>query len=203
MGINNGRKAAHHLLLGHGLAMQVLQKNSPNSQNGIVLNFTPCYSFTDKPQDIAATQYADDYINLWYMRPIMEGKYPDIIDTMPQAQRPDIHDGDMDIIAHGIDFLGINFYTRVKYVADEESIYKEVEEEGIERTDMGWEVYPKAFSELLISLNEKYQLPPVFITENGAAMPDKMEAGQVNDDDRLSYYQRHLNAVNDAIEVWR
>ncbi len=38
-----GRQAAHHLLLAHGLAPRVLRQNSPHSQNGLVLNFTPCY----------------------------------------------------------------------------------------------------------------------------------------------------------------
>ncbi|MGO2012804.1 family 1 glycosylhydrolase, partial [Pseudoalteromonas sp.] len=74
-----GRKAAHHLLLGHGLAMQALAKNSPDTLNGIVLNFTPCYPVTQSEADLKATAFADDYINQWYMRPVMEGKYPDII----------------------------------------------------------------------------------------------------------------------------
>nr|WP_274620341.1 family 1 glycosylhydrolase [Colwellia maritima] len=62
------------------------------------------------------------------------------------------------------------------------------------------EIYPKAFSELLVSLNEKYPLPPIYITENGAATDDKIIDGVVNDTVRVEYYQQHLNAVNDAIE---
>ena len=69
------------------------------------------------------------------------------------------------------------------------------------KTDIGWEIYPKAFTNVLTQLNELYDLPPVFITENGAAMADKIENGVVNDLDRVDYYQQHLNAVNDAIEA--
>jgi beta-glucosidase len=69
-GQGNGRKAAHHLLLAHGLAMQVLQEKSADTLNGIVLNFTPCYPRTDATEDLAATEKADQYINQWYAKPL-------------------------------------------------------------------------------------------------------------------------------------
>ena len=68
------------------------------------------------------------------------------------------------------------------------------------RTDIGWEIYPQAFTGLLTSLNEKYTLPAIYITENGAAMADELENGEVNDLDRIAYYQQHLLAVNKAIK---
>ena len=194
-----GRKAAHHLLLGHGLAMQVLAKNSPNALNGIVLNFTPCYPVSQSDADLKATAFADDYINQWYMRPVMQGKYPDIIDQLPSEQRPDIHPGDMDIIAQPLDYLGVNFYTRLHYQASDDDFYDERPHQG-PLTDIGWEIYPQALTELLVSLNEKYTLPPVYITENGAAMKDTIDDGQVNDLDRISYYQQHLTALHNATQ---
>src|SRR5690606_36977494 len=42
-------------------------------------------------------------------------------------------------------------------------------------------------------------LPPIYITENGAAMPDRVERGSINDLDRVEYLHTHLNAVNEAI----
>ena len=193
-----GKKAAHHLLLGHGLAMQVLEKNSPSSKNGIVLNFTPCYPETDSAADIAATAFADDYFNQWYIKPLFDAKYPEILAQLPKENHPEILDGDMEIISHSMDFLGVNFYTRAIYRADAEEVFFQIDPPA-PRTDIGWEIYPKAFTELLVSLNEKYSLPPVYITENGAAMADKLVDGVVNDQDRVDYYQNHLNAVNDAI----
>src|SRR5688572_31625899 len=35
------------------------------------------------------------------------------------------------------------------------------------RSDMGWEVAPRGLSDLLMRLKRDYQLPPIFITENG------------------------------------
>ncbi len=193
-----GRKAAHHLLLGHGLAMKILQKNCPNAQNGIVLNFTPCYSNSDSEADIKATKFADDYINQWYIKPLIDGAYPDIIDQLPKAHQPDILPGDMEIIQQPLDFLGINYYTRMIYQADENEHYAEMPVPE-PRTDIGWEIYPQAFTDVLVSLNNTYTLPPIFITENGAAMADKFVDGEVDDQDRIDYYQGHLNAVDNAI----
>lgn len=68
-------------------------------------------------------------------------------------------------------------------------------------TDMGWVISPEAFTTLLVKLHQRYQLPPVYITENGAAMDDVLENGQVQDDDRTAYFHSHLNAVNTAMEL--
>ncbi|MBZ2192242.1 beta-glucosidase [Pseudoalteromonas arctica] len=199
VGKQYGKKAAHHLLLAHGLAMSVLNKTSPNTKNGIVLNFTPAYPLTDTQQDIDSAKYADDYLNQWYMKPIMDGKYPDIINQLPSDHLPDIHPGDMELISQPIDYLGINFYTRQVYKAHPTDIYEPIAPTG-PLTDMGWEVYPQSFTDLLVSLNKTYTLPPIYITENGAAMPDTYNNGEVNDLDRLNYYNDHLNAVHNAIE---
>ncbi|MEM5509021.1 GH1 family beta-glucosidase [Pseudoalteromonas sp. AS71] len=199
VGKQYGKKAAHHLLLAHGLAMNVLNKTSPDTQNGIVLNFTPAYPLTDTQQDIDSAKYADDYLNQWYMKPIMDGKYPDIINQLPEDHLPEIHPGDMELISQSIDYLGINFYTRQVYKAHPTDIYEPITPTG-PLTDMGWEVYPQSFTDLLVSLNKTYTLPPIYITENGAAMPDTYNNGEVNDLDRLSYYNTHLNAVHNAVE---
>ena len=195
-----GRTAAHHLLLAHGLALKVLQKNSPFSRNGIVLNFTPCYSSSEDAADLAATKYADDYMNQWYIKPIMDGAYPDLLESLPADVRPDIHDGDLDIISQPLDFLGVNYYTRLIYKANEQDIFEEVPNDAALHTDMGWEIYPRGLTELLTSLNSLYQLPPIYITENGAAEADTLVNGEVRDVNRIDYYQDHLKAVGLAIE---
>ncbi|WP_159821515.1 GH1 family beta-glucosidase [Colwellia sp. 20A7] len=194
-----GRKAAHHLLLAHGLAMAVLAKNSPRSKNGIVLNFTPCYPESDTEADKKAAEFADDYFNQWYIKPIYDGEYPSILAQLPTEHQPDIKDGDMALISHPTDFLGVNFYTRAIYRTDEKEHFVQIDPPA-PRTDIGWEIYPKALSELLVLLNEKYTLPPIYITENGAAIDDKIVEGVIKDTDRIEYYQLHLNAINDAIE---
>jgi Beta-glucosidase/6-phospho-beta-glucosidase/beta-galactosidase len=97
--------------------MNILQKNAPNSLNGIVLNFTPCYPSTESEADKRATDYADQYINQWYIKPLFDGSYPLMINELDADCRPEILDGDMEIIAQPLDFLGVNYYTRLTYSA--------------------------------------------------------------------------------------
>lgn len=200
-GKQNGRQAAHHILLAHGLGMQKLQQVSPETMNGIVLNFTPCYPATDSEQDRVAADYAEQYLNQWYIKPLFDGAYPAIIDELGSDWAPVIEQGDMEIIGQPMDFMGVNYYTRLTYSAPvvEGEFYHE-HEHGFPRTDIGWEIFPSALTELMVSLNERYDLPPIYITENGAAMADSMTDGEVVDVDRVEYYHRHLNAVNDAID---
>ncbi len=200
VGKQYGKKAVHHLLLAHGLAMPLIEKNSPHSKNGIVLNFTPTYPKTDSAEDIAAAKLADEHLNHWYIKPILEGAYPDLLDALPEQEKPDIQAGDLDIIAQPLDYMGINYYTRAIYRADEAEGYEQEMPDDAPLTDMGWEVYPQGFTDLLVSMNERYILPPVYITENGAAMKDEYAEGAVKDLDRIAYFNDHLNAVHQAIE---
>ncbi|MCW8877029.1 MAG: GH1 family beta-glucosidase [Kangiellaceae bacterium] len=194
-----GKKAAHHLLLAHGLGMQALQQNSPNSKNGIVLNFTPAYPETGKEEDVVACEWANQNFNDWYIKPLFDKSYPPIIEEISEEERPQIKDGDMEIIAQPLDFLGVNFYTRAVYRADKENRFKEIPPQNVPVTEMGWEIYPQAFTNLLTSLNHRYALPEIYITENGSAMNDAFIDGEVNDVDRIEYLQAHLEALDQAI----
>lgn len=196
-----GRQAAHHLLLAHGLAMPVLRQNAPHASHGIVLNFTPCYA--DTPADQGATQWADEYFNQWYIKPLFDRSYPACLHSLPASVQPVVLDGDFDIIAAPLDFLGVNFYTRQVYRSDGSAPYGHqlVAQPDAPHTDIGWEIYAPALTELLINLHQRYRLPPVYITENGAAMADQLVDGQVNDLDRLDYYQQHLLAVDTAVRA--
>lgn len=194
-----GKKAIHHLLLAHGLALQVLNRNAPDAKNGIVLNFTPCYADSDNIEDKKAAEIADTHFNHWYIQPLMEGRYPKLMEQLPEDWHPDIRTGDMEVIAQPMDYLGINYYTRAVYRACNAAGFVQLQPENVPTTDMGWEVYPQGFTDLLVQMHERYQLPPVYITENGAATVDELIDGQVEDIERISYFQSHLEAVHQAV----
>jgi beta-glucosidase/6-phospho-beta-glucosidase/beta-galactosidase len=70
---------------------------------------------------------------------------------------------------------------------------------NVERTAMGWEVYPQGLRELLLRLQRDYDPPVMYVTENGAAYDDKLEGGAVRDPERIRYLERHIAAVAEAI----
>lgn len=195
----HGRQVAHHLLLAHGLALQVLQKNAPDALNGIVLNFSPCHPASHSEADCRAADMADQYHNHWYIQPLLEGCYPPLLKQLPLAEQPVINSGDMAIIAQPLDFLGVNYYTRTVYRANDRGWFSDVPPSSGPLTDMGWEIYPQGLTDILLAMHQRYALPPVYITENGAAFSDNLQHGQVEDTQRIAYFQQHLSAVEHAI----
>lgn len=190
---------AHHLLLAHGLGMDVLRQNQPGIPLGVALNVSCVHPASDDEADVAAAQQADLTFYRRFLDPLLTGRYDDErLERLPNEHRPAIGSSDMALIAQPLDFLGINYYTRACYVSDAERGFAEVPPEG-ELTDMGWEVYPEGLTQLLVRLNEDYRLPPVYITENGAAFPDRKEDGAVLDLARFEYIQSHLLAIDTAI----
>ncbi|MFM0524062.1 GH1 family beta-glucosidase [Paraburkholderia strydomiana] len=204
-GLANGRfatQAMHHLLLAHGLALPVLRENDPSSQKGIVANVGRGTPNSDSDEDQRAAQLFEIQHNAWILDPLLKGAYPEALFELWPGTEPLILDGDMQIISAPLDFLGINYYFRTNVASDGAHGFTEVPLEGVERTQMGWEVYPDGLRDLLIGFNREYaNLPPVYITENGMASDDTVIDGRVNDTQRISFLKRHLAAVDEAIKA--
>ncbi len=106
--------AGHHVLLSHGLAVPRLRAHlSPQAQVGIALDFYPVYASDDRPETLLAVQYADTFRNRWFLDPLLRGNYPDELFTNLGVAPPPIHADDGNIISVPIDFLGVNYYSRM------------------------------------------------------------------------------------------
>ncbi|WP_404402844.1 beta-glucosidase [Idiomarina seosinensis] len=198
----NGRQAAHHLLLAHALALPRMRKLAPASEHGIVLNFSPCHAASDSMADRTAAETAHAYHNLWYLQPLLQGRYPELLKQLSDNEQPDIEDGDLELMQQPLDFLGVNYYTRTTFRETPDGWFKDVPAQGDNLTTMGWEVYPQGLTEILTQLKKTYPtLPPVYITENGVAYDDVVCHNKINDDNRIDFFQQHLNAVEDCINA--
>jgi len=170
-----------------------------NASLGIVLNQSPIDPDTDSAQDRAKAKLDDGLLIRWYMDPLLKGKYPqDILDYLGDDS-PLIAANDLKVISSPVDFIGINYYTR--QLASEKGPY-EPKKLGLPVTDMGWEIYPRGLSQLLLRLHNDYSLPPIYITENGAAFQDQLNSkDEIEDQSRVDYIASHIAAVHDAIKA--
>lgn len=195
------RQAGHHILLAHGLAMPVLKQICPHTQVGIVLNMSKSYPADNSPSNVMASLLAEALDNHFFIEPLLKGTYPDIMAALLPDLMPNVEAHDMQIIQTPIDYLGLNYYTcnHAKWHS-EQGLQRVLKPEAeVEYTHIGWEINPESLTELLINLQQEYKLPPIYITENGAACDDKLLNGQVNDEQRIRYLEGHLNAVDHAI----
>ncbi|RNA66650.1 GH1 family beta-glucosidase [Alteribacter keqinensis] len=204
--MDEGLKAAHHILLSHGKAVQLFKNElSLTTPIGITLNLSPAYAATDSENDKLAQNNADGYVNRWFLDPIFKGAYP--VDMMNLFSKH-VHDfdfiqsGDLDAISVECDFFGINYYNRalVKFAGNENLLYISAHSE-YKKTGMGWDVSPQEFKELIYRLRKEYTDLPIFITENGAAYDDVLESdGSVHDGERVAYVEAHLKMVHELCE---
>jgi beta-glucosidase len=200
--------AVHHLLLGHGLAMQRMRalETRPHTY-GITLNMGTADPASDTVEDREAARRADGMGLRIYLDPLRYGRYPSDIVSELATPFP-VQDGDLEIISTPFDVLGVNFYFGQDFAGTDESgnthdaagepIVRAVLPET-PRTAMGWPITPARFTQLLVRLHRDYPGLPMVITENGAAFDDLTDtSGFVADDARTAYLAAHLAAVADA-----
>jgi len=192
---------AHHLLVSHGRAVEILRRHSPGARVGITLNLDFPYAASDDPEDIAAARWVDGLHNRWFLDPIFRGEYPSDMLEAFQDLMPPIEDGDLKTISAPIDFLGVNNYTSPLVAADENGGRSRIlHRADVDRTDMGWEVVPEGLHDLLVRLHRDYEPPAIYITENGAAWADvRGHDGSVLDPERTSYLAEYIDAAGRAI----
>ena len=189
-------QVSHHLLLSHGLALQALRAEGCRSRLGIVLNLSAVQPLSDSPEDLSAARLEDGLLARWYLDPLFHARYPDDVLGFLGADAPRTEAGDLQAIATPMDFLGLNYYSRTVVGA---AGHWDAAAAGREVTEMGWEVYPEGLTDVLVRLQRDYPVPPIYVTENGAAFADKLTQGRVHDLRRIDYLARHIAAVRAAM----
>ena len=191
-------QASHHLLLSHGLALQALRADGCRAKLGIVLNLSPVYPATHGEADRRRARLEDGKLRRWYTDPLFKARYPQDVLAHLGTDAPHIEPGDLMTIAEPMDFLGVNYYSRQVVSAGPAW---SVEQSGRETTDMGWEIFPEGLTDLLIALHRDYNVPPLYVTENGGAFRDRLDGDRVHDTQRRDYIARHIDAVGEALRA--
>ncbi|GAA1732158.1 GH1 family beta-glucosidase [Microcella frigidaquae] len=221
--------AAHHLLLGHGLATQRLRSLDASLDLGITLNMTVADPVDPHdPADLDAARRIDAQHNRLFLDPIFRGAYPaDLLDDLAaRGLHLPVQEGDLAAIATPIDALGVNYYhgdavsahppaaAPLSSAAPSERPKRSpfpagdgifTHPRGLPVTAMGWEVQPEGLTRLLRRIDAEYTRPAgvvLYVTENGAAYTDVPDAeGFVDDIERAEFVRLHVDAVVDAIEA--
>ncbi|MGI8860586.1 MAG: GH1 family beta-glucosidase [Rubrobacteraceae bacterium] len=206
--------ATHHLLLGHGLALETMRSAGGDNQLGVTLNLHPARPARDRDADEEAARRVDGQANRLYLDPLFRGEYPeDIVSYYREhgVDRPPVRDGDLERISGSVDFLGINYYFHhhIRDAPDEtlsqvpfsDLAARPIVPHAAEKTAMGWPVEPDGLAEVLLRIKEEYTDIPIYVTENGRAVYDYVDPeGNVNDEERVSYFDSHFRAVFEAME---
>jgi beta-glucosidase len=192
--------AAHHLLLSHGRAVEILRREAPRAQVGITLDVSPVYPASNGESDREAARHFDGFHNRWFLDPVFRGSYPaDLLEHFG-ANAPRVEDGDFGLISAPLDFMGLNYYRREVVAHSENGGAHTVRIPDSDYTDMGWEVSPEGLYDLLVRLKDEYGPRAIYVTENGAAFGDlRAHDGSVRDPERQHYLQEHIREIGRAL----
>ena len=209
--------AAHQMLRAHGAAADVYRREFRDRQGGVVGMANNCdwrEPATADPADRAAAQRALEFYLGWFADPLYRGDYPDTMRSRLGDRLPRFSDEDRARIHGSADFFGLNHYTtHLAAHADGGGPIYDGANAGIAAdqdlalsvdpawptTDMGWPVVPDGLRRLLGWIGDRYDRPPVVITENGCAYDPGIAGGEVHDERRVEYLRGYLGACHDAI----
>jgi len=204
--------AAHHQLLGHGLAVEALRAASVTGAIGITNVHSPVQPAGDREDDAYAAQLFDIVHNRLYADPVLLGSYPQIPDQFEHlfGFLREIEPADLKAISAPLDFYGLNYYMPTRVAAgsptddttpDGQSPVSRQLPFSLEPwpeypvTGFGWPVAPEFLAVTLSEHADRYgdKLPPVVITEGGASYPDVVQRdGSIDDEARVLYLAEHL-----------
>lgn len=201
-----GLVAAHHLMLGHGLAVQELRRRGADPAHGrrigIALNLTSVDALdpTD-PSDVTAARRVDGLVNRVFLDPLLRGRYAGDLATdtagltfRGREWQEFVLAGDRALIGQPIDLLGVRY--------DQTPPATALPRSGREMLGRYRIAGPEGLARLLLRLRDEYAAPGLYVTDGGTAYDDAIGAdGTIDDCSRLESMREHLIAIHDALDA--
>lgn len=201
-------QAAHHIFVASAKAVLLGHEINPDFQIGTMCCYIPAYPMTCKPEDVYEA-IKENRKREFYMDVQCRGYYPEY--QLKEFERLGVNikkePEDDEVIAQGtVDYLGFSYYMSTIATTDPNAERTEgnqifaFKNPYLEVSDWGWAIDPLGLRISLCKLYERYHLP-LFIVENGLGAADKVEAdGSIQDDYRIDYFKKHIQAMKDAVE---
>jgi beta-glucosidase len=202
-GRQSALNAIHIMNLAHGLGVGAMRAERADLLIGNIYNFHPREPASDHEEDEIACLTLDALWNRSFPDPQMLGRYPEPLAA--DMVEPLVQPGDIELIKQKLDYFAFNHYTRSRVRRDPDHPFEYATlppPDGVPVTEMGWEIAPDAFRDLILEVKERYSGDlPIYILENGAAFSDRIDGdGRIRDERRIGYLRGYLGAVQDAIE---
>lgn len=203
-------QAAHHQLLASALATKMAHDVDPGNMVGCMLAGGSHYPYTCRPEDYqeAINRDREGY---FFIDVQARGKYPNY--ALKKFEREGLNiqmeAGDQAILAASpVDFVTFSYYCSRTVSAHPEdyaqatgNLFPSIKNEHLPSTEWGWQIDPLGLRNSLNQMYDRYQ-KPLFIVENGlGAIDTPDENGYVEDDYRIDYLKKHVQALKDAVEI--
>jgi len=194
----------------------------PDAKIGPAPNIAYIYPASSDPEDVLAAQNFSSIRNWLYLDAAVFGRYNNTAWSYMKEKNitPNIKKGDEEILSEAKpDFIAFNYYSTItaskkpsfdfntdqQGAAGEQGVYYITSNPNLEKTEFNWEIDPIGFRITLREISGRYNLP-LLVSENGLGAFDKLEKGDVvNDDYRIDYLRKHIEqaklAVTDGVQL--
>jgi len=203
--------AVHHVNMAHGVAVREYRKTGLKAPIGIAWNLVTPRPATASEADKKVAEMSRAFSTEVFVYPCLGKGYPELVTKDMDCRFP-IQDGDLEIIAQPIDFIGLNYYFEFPEAADKDTPNKSSGRPfWQDATILNWPLVPGGLERQLQWITKVSKgafgkanggaAIPLFITENGCACDDQVTAdGRVHDRERIKYLQKHLEVCAKAIK---
>jgi 6-phospho-beta-glucosidase len=201
-------QALHHLFVANALSIKALREIDPDAKIGDMTSVSTIYPYSCDPDEIFEA-FRQRRLKYFFIDIQVFGEYPYQMKRYFKENNVSlkIEDGDLDILKNNtVDYVTCSYYQSAVYkkgaaiTSDTGGFKSEAKNTYLTATQWGWQIDPKGLRFVLNELYERYHLP-IFISENGVGMIEKLdENNTVKDDYRREYIRNHLIAVYEAIQ---
>ncbi|CAN6468869.1 unnamed protein product [Victoria cruziana] len=203
----------HNQLLAHASVVNLYKQKYKSKQLGQIGITILAYWFvpnTSRTEDVAATQRAFDFMHGWFINPLVFGDYPDTMKENVGPRLPTFSKYQSALVKGSFDFIGINHYVTMAISENRQSA-REKKRDYMEdmlasfvsnSTSLGsWPPFllpntPWGMQGVLEYIKTSYGNPPIFVHENGYAMPYALDLKDIK---RVNYLNGYLEYLLRAV----
>ncbi len=199
-GLRSFLSAVHHAALCQAESGRIIRGLVPDANIGTTFSSSHIEHYRPLQKDIIAAKKVDALLNRLFLEPLLGMGYPvddlKILKRMEQVIKP----GDENKLAFDMDFIGIQNYTRefvahTPFVPFVKARIIKADKRNVVTTLMNWEVYPEAMYHVLKKFAAYKNIPPLIVTENGAAFKDEIKDGKINDHERTEFIRDNIQQI--------
>ena len=205
----------HHLLLAHAQVVQLYRNEFAGKQKGVIgISNSGDFRYpkdVQSKEDCEAAERAMEFQLGWFAEPIWgsEGDYPNSMRQILKDRLPSFTKEEKDLIRGSSDFFGLNHYSSL--IASKPEIlpsgggyWSDMNvdmslDPSWRRNDMGWSVVPDGLKQILKWIDQRYDHPLIYITENGDAESEPDLNSATHDFKRIDYLKGYLSAAKAAV----
>lgn len=210
-GVGNFFDAALHTAIAQADGAKILRAEVDKAMIGTAFSCSEIVPYTATDQDVMVAKRTDVLMNRFFLEPTLGMGFPtgnwDVLEKFSISHSTWRHQERMKF---DFDFIGIQNYFPlvIKYNAFIPVLQAwevKAKSRRVPHTAMGWEINADSFYRIIKQFAAYPQIKNIMITENGAAFHDKMVNGEINDFERIAYFEDYLAAMlkakNEGINI--